>query len=180
MRWVAIALSLFLPLPSLAADIFESPNAGYSLIYSEDWQPEESGSPDDIRLKCIYRYCEGSVVATVLAARDYRYANDTPDRLFRRIHPERFIEMVKANASRLGRVKELNYPVQARIGNTVGFIGNFRITYQDGRNRHMVYGLVLNKGYFYHIQFLTRLAPNEQLTPLLNALLDGFQVNQSE
>jgi hypothetical protein len=180
MRLAALLLALLMTSPALAADIFQSETAGYSIIYSDDWVPEAHTTADNIFLKCTLPICEGTIRASIVAAADYRYANDTPDKLFNRIHPERVIAMVKANAASLGTVKEIGYPKRHRLGNTEGFIGTFRITYKDARHRHMIYGLVLNKGYFYHIQFLSPEAPNAQLSLLANALFDGFQVNPSE
>ena len=179
MRLAALALIL-LALPAQASDIFESKNAGYSLIYSDDWAPDKNSTDTNLFLTCTLPICQGSIVASVLAAADYRYATDLPVHLFARMHPDAFITLVKSNAEHLGRVTPTGYPQRARIGNAEGYIGTFRITYHDTRTRHMMYGIVLNKGYFYHIQFQSVDALNAEMQKLATSLFDGFQINASE
>jgi hypothetical protein len=181
MRFAALAFALFCTTPALAADVFESQNAGYSLIYSDDWKMDEKNSTaDNIALICVHELCEGTIRATVMAAPDYRYANDPPSKLFNRIHPDKVLPMVQANAAQLGTVKESQYPVRYRIGNVEGFIGVYKLMYFDRRIRNMIYGLILNRGYFYHIQILSPETPNPAIRKIIDGLLDGFQVNQSE
>lgn len=179
MRLTALAVIL-LALPAHAADIFESKNTGYSLIYSDDWSPDSKTTDDNISLTCTLPICQGTIVASVLPAADYRRAEDTPASLFTLMHPDAFVVLVKSNAEHIGRVTTLDYPQRVRIGNVEGYIGTFRITYRDTRVRHMIYGIVLNKGYFYHIQFQSVEAPNADMQKLAASLFDGFQINASE
>jgi|GEM_PF-5135734 len=165
--------------PALAADIFESQTAGYSLIYSDDWQVDANGtSGDTIALKCALPICEGTVRASVDIGYDYRYANDKPADLFRRMYPNGFTKMVEQSSLAIGRAKELVPPSRQRIGNTEGFVGTFQLNYHDGRMRHMIYGIILNNGYIYHIKFLSADVPNQNIKPIADAFFDGFQVNE--
>lgn len=177
---VALACTLLsLSSPALAADIFESEKAGYSLIYSDDWQVDQRVvDGDTIMLKCIAPICEGTVHASINSGYDYRYANDKPADLFRRMYPNGFTKLVEQNSLAIGKAKELVPPSRQRIGNAEGFVGTFQLNYRDGRMRHMIYGIILNNGYIYHIRFLSTDVPNQNLQPIVDAFFDGFQANE--
>lgn len=180
MRGLAFLAILAFASPALAADIYES-KTGYSIIYSDDWKIDEQNTTENnVALTCVYELCQGTVRASIMAEPAPRYKDDPPSKLFVRAYPQIVSVTLEENSKKIGKVKELILSKRHRIGNVEGFLGTFNLQYFDNRQRHVIYAMVLNHGYFYHIQILSPEVPNADIQKRIDELLDGFQVSQSE
>jgi hypothetical protein len=149
---------------------------GYALEFESYWTRVSYPTPVDVALQCDPTVCGEDVRFTSNANFVPQAAALSTADFLSSAPAELLTETVRQIVASFGTVQVLSAPKMEAIGDRQGYVGSYRLEYNDGRRRALLYALTFDHGYLYHLQFYEPADVATQNTGRFYALINGFRV----